>query len=344
MDYYNTTVRSTRKPPRNVSRRIPSQTKPGTSVCGMCDTICIYSATELIFVIGIIANFLVVFRVIVDKKLRKPTFVAVAQLALAEGLFLLFQTVLNVEYILFSILCHVRGEAWTYVNGILAMFWFNAAFHVTLLAAMRYIILAYPFKQLNLLTNKRIIIASLFIWIVSFFIFGSIMLRNKLSTRSEQDQLYIKAITWFLTYFTPIVLTTVLHFVKISVVRKSADIQIDITPHTELRKSSMRMVKIIAIVIIAGALLPLPRFVLVILQEISEVRITNITLRRHLRGVSGLLFLLNYSINPFIYSLSSETFRESLRRMTLSTAAARLQNYKQNTSNTTKQKTSDTTV
>lgn len=333
MDYYNSTIRSTRQPPRNVSRRIPAL-PTSAPVCGVCNTMCIYSAVEIIFVVGIIANFLVVFRVTVDKKLRKPTFIALAQLALAEGLFLLFQTVLNVEYILFTTMCHVRGEAWTYVNGILAMFWFSAAFHVTLLAAMRYIILAYPFKSLKLLTTKRIIIASLFVWIISFIIFGSIMLRGKLSTQSKQDQLYIKAITWFLTYFTPIVLTAVLHFVKISVVKKSAEIQMDITTHRELRKSSMRMVKIIAIVITAGALLPLPRFVLMIVQEISEVRITDVTLRSHLRGVSGLLFLLNYSINPFIYSLSSDTFRNSLRRMTRPKAAIRLHKYKQDTSKT----------
>ena len=322
MEEYNTTLSFTPTKAKNVSRkRSPPPTRP--TVCGVCDTICIYSAVELIFIIGILANVLVFIRVIRDKKLRKPTFVALAQLALFEGLFLLFHTALNVELILYRTTCHVRTVAWSYVRGTLAMFWFCAAFHVTLLAAMRYIILTHPMKSLTLLTNKRIIIASVCLSIVSVLIFGTIMLVMRLKGHTPETENYISVITWFLTYFIPIVLTSVLHFVKLLFVRRSSKFQKDASgSHLKHRKSSARMVKIITIVIIAGALLPLPRFTLKILQDVCDIRIRNSTLRSHLLGASGLLFLLNFSINPFIYSFRSEVFRESLRRMTGSKISA----------------------
>ena len=310
MEEYNTTLSFSEI--KNVSRQTSPSPTPTTD-CEVCDTQCIYSAVELIFIVGVLANALVLERVIRDKKLRKPTFVALAQLALFEGLFLLFNTAINVEDVLHSILCHRRAEEWHHVNAVLAVFWFCASFHVTLLAAMRYIMLAHPMRSLTLLTNKRIIIASVCLVIVSVLIFGTITLVVYLKGKTPA----VEIITWFLTYCTPLLTTSVLHFVKISVVRRSLKFQKNASVNdVKRRNSSKRMIKIITIVIISGALLPLLRLVLRILEGVCDICIQNTAISDHLTGISMLLFLLNFSINPFIYSFQSDTFRDSLRRMT----------------------------
>ena len=298
---------------KNITRRVRPTLAP---VCGVCDTICIYSAVELVFIIGIMANILVLIRVIRDKELQRPTFVALAQLALSEALFLLFHTMINIELILHRNICYKRTEAWSYVSGILAIFWFSAALHVTLLAAIRYIVLAHPVRALTLLTNKRIIAVSIGISLSSVAIFGAMMLGTKLSEVKGKANNYVRITTWVLTYFAPIVLTAVLHFVKMSVVRKSSRFR-DQTPEKkrERQKSAMRMVTIITIVIVAGVILPFPRLIYTIVVDICKVQIKDSTLRAHFKGVSGLLFLLSFSINPFIYSFKSVMFRRSLQKM-----------------------------
>ena len=138
---------------RNVTNGGPSPRRPPMSQmlnCGYCDTICIYTCIRLIFVIGVLANALMIFRVIRDKKLRSPTFIALASLAVADSLYLLFQLVLSVEFIITKMTCGTKIQfIFKHLPGFLAMFWFSASFHVTLLAAMRYIVLVHPIKTLT---------------------------------------------------------------------------------------------------------------------------------------------------------------------------------------------------
>ena len=316
-------------------------------ICGYCDVQCIYTAVRLVFIIGVLVNILMVSRVIRDKKLRTPTFIALASLAISDALFLLFNIVIGVEFIFTRTTCNTRDRTFfNYLPGLLAMFWFSASFHVTFLAAMRYIVLAHPLKALVLLTKKRMIIMSVLIWVVAVLTFGTIMLTNRIrdkpmqgastgQRRAKRD--YIKIITWFLTYFMPIVITSLLHFVKILVLKRNSAKQTQIQANVldgRRRHSSRRMARVIILIIIAGVILPLPTLILEMLKDVSDIDIKDVTLRSHLRGIAKTLFLLSFSINPFIYSFGSKTFRNSLRRMTLSKKSLNARSIEQNTRTT----------
>ena len=327
--FLNATIDDNPLKPRNNSnrgpglRRRPPQQTPD---CGTCNDACVYSCVRLLFVVGVLANALMIFRVIRDKKLRSPTFIALASLAVADGLYLLIKLALTVDDIITQMTCGTKMKfTFKHLPGFMAMFWFSASFHVSLLAAMRYVVLVYPLKTLTLLTQKRIIFVSVSIWVVSVVTFGSIMISYEIDglTRDSEKGTIIRIVTWILAYFTPVVLTAILHIVKLIKVRKFAA-NLGQTPirvsDSQIRnkRPANRMIRIIIIIILAGAILPLPAFVLGILKDTCNIYIKNATTRVHFQGLSQFLFLLNFAINPFIYAYNSKTFRSSLRRMTRS--------------------------
>ena len=282
-----------------------------------------------------------IFRVVKDKKLRSPTFIALASLAVADGLYLLFKFVLNVDTIITHMTCGTRMKfTFKHLPGFLAIFWFSASFHVSLLAAMRYVVLVHPIKALTLLTEKRIILISVSIWVVSGITFGGIMISNEIEevTKGNNKGTIIRIATWVLAFCTPVVLTAILHIVKLLKVRKAANPE-----HASIRvtdsqvrnqRSATRMTRIIIFIILAGAILPLPSFVLAMLKDTCNIYLRDETTRVHFHGISQILFLLNFAINPFIYSFNSETFRNSLRRMTKSSIISNLGALDQNTKTT----------
>ena len=163
------------------------------------------------------------------------------------------------------------------------------------------------------------------------------MISNEVDEISKEKGARIRIVTWFLTYFTPLVLTAILHIIKLIKVQ-SANFE-----HTQLRvsnsqeknqRSANRMTRVIIFVILAGTVLPLPSFVSEMLKDTCNIYLRNETARAHLQGISKILFLLDFAINPFIYSFNSKTFRSSLRRMTKSSIKSNLGAHEQNTRTT----------
>ena len=305
----------------NESNRGPGPRKPPRQSpnCGTCETECIYECIRLLFVIGVLANTLTIFRVISDKKLRSPTFTALASLAVADGLHLLLKLVLCVDAIITQMTCGTKiWFKFKHLPGILALLWFSASLHVSLLAAMRYVILVHPLKMLTLLSQRRIIFISASIWVLSGITFGGIMISNEIEPISKENNkgTMISIVTWSISYFTPLALTAILHIVKLLKVRKAPNLNHAAIRATDSQarnqRSADRMTKIIIFVILASVVLPLPVIVLAMLKDMFDIHIRD---NAHVYGISQIMFLLNFSINPFIYSFSSKTFRESLRRM-----------------------------
>jgi hypothetical protein len=72
-----------------------------------------------------------------------------------------------------------------------------------------------------------------------------------------------------------------------------------------LHDSSVRMIKIILIVIVLALLLPLPRFIFQSMER-SNYEFPSGTVSTTFRNVSFLLFLLNHSINPLAVVMLSD--------------------------------------
>ncbi|XP_060594143.1 melanocyte-stimulating hormone receptor-like [Ruditapes philippinarum] len=279
--------------------------------CGYCDTACIYSAIETLFIIGIVANMFVITRVIRDRNLHDPTFVAIAALAIADLLFLTLNLTTSFERVILSVTCSSPVIISSPYYILKSIFWFSANTHVALLAVLRYITLAYPLRANAYLTIKKVIISSIVVWIIGMIITGSLtaLINAKiiLAGRSQEFLLYL----WLSVYFLPLVITCVLHILKICMVKGS----ISFTTTDATRKSIQRMSKIVVVVIVMAAVLPLPRLIHKCLKLAGRDVYPPSDFRTHFGEIADCLFLINNFINPFIYGFMSEKFRGSLKSM-----------------------------
>lgn len=279
--------------------------------CGYCDARCVYSAIEILFVIGIIANIIVIIRVIRDRKLHDPTFVAIAALAVADMLFLALNLTTAIERVILAITCTPPILISKPYYVLKSIFWIGANSHVALLAVLRYMTLAYPLRSNAYLSPKKVIVFSVCVWILGIVLMGtlSLLINIGLILPGRSEEFVI--IQWITVYLLPLIVTTVLHILKICLVKRSTKQ----TATKATRKSIERMSKIVIVVIVMGALLPLPRLISKCLKIAGPNAYPSREFRTHVEGVSQLLFLINNFINPFIYGFLSQKFRQSIKVM-----------------------------
>lgn len=279
--------------------------------CGYCDTACVYSAIETLFVIGIIANIFVIARVIRDRKLHDSTFVAIAALAIADLLFLTLNLTTSFERVILSVTCSSPVIISSPYYILKSICWFSANSHIALLAVLRYITLAHPLRANAYLTVKKVILSSVFVWIIGVLLTGTltalINARIILAGKSQEFLLYL----WLTVYFLPLVITSVLHILKIFMVKSS----IAATTTEATRMSIQRMSRIVVVVIVMAAVLPLPRLIHKCLKLAGRDVYPPGNFRTHFGEIADCLFLINNFINPFIYGFMSKKFRQSLISM-----------------------------
>ncbi|XP_045177658.2 melanocyte-stimulating hormone receptor-like [Mercenaria mercenaria] len=279
--------------------------------CGYCDTKCVYSGVQTVFIIGIIANFFVIARVIRDKRLRDSTFVAIAALAVADLLFLTLNLSTAFERVILSVTCSSPKVISKPYYILKSIFWFSANTHVALLAILRYITLAYPLRANAFLSPKKVIFSSLLVWVLGFVITGTltglITVRLILPGRSQEFLIFL----WISVYLLPLIVTCVLHILKICLVKRA----VTETATESTRKSIQRMSKIVIVVIIMAAVLPLPRLINKCMKLAGRDVFPSSDFKTHFGEIADILFLANNSINPFIYGFLSDKFRRSLKQM-----------------------------
>lgn len=279
--------------------------------CGYCDTICIYNVIEMAFVVGVVANSLVIARVIKDKRLRDPTFIGIAALAFADLLFLTLNLLLSFEIVVIALTCltpKLLSRPWYIMNS---MIWFSANSHVALLAILRYLTIAYPVECSVHLTARRVVMLSAGVWILGMLLLGTLagMITAKLIKPGASRDFII--IWWLTVYLIPLIVTTILHILKMfRLKKKTKDSTSSVT-----RRSMSRMSKIVPLVIIMATVLPLPKLIFNCMRTAGYDTFPSETFKQHLQGISQLVYLVNHFINPFIYGFLSKKFRNSLKDM-----------------------------
>lgn len=294
--------------------RRSSRGRPGygmSNPCGYCDTGCVYNAIEMGFVVGVIANIIVIIRVSRDKKLRDPTFAAIGCLAAADATFLSLMLSRSFDEVFMTITCSFPSKLVTrpfYITQ--SITWFAANSHVALMAILRYITIAYPLKSAFILSVRRVVISSACVWILGSVLIGcfSLLITYGYILPGKSQEFII--ILWTIVYLTPVCVTTILHLMKMFVVKKTTR---DSATETT-RRSVRRMSRIVVMVIVFATTLPLPRLLGRIIR-VARVEYPSSEFRVHFEGIGDLLFLINHFINPFMYGFLSKRFRNSIKDM-----------------------------
>lgn len=258
--------------------------------------------------IGIISNGMVLVTVGREKRLHTVTFVSISCLALADFVYVASRFARDTTKIWyrgsddfirnFTVVCDLFS-----VSGACA-----SIFHVILLSVLRYFLVVHALKSYVLITLKKVKLVSFITWLVSFAI-GSFYLYAVILNGRQYVQL-AKVTNLTVTVVMsvlPIVLIGTLHVFKARTLLRSL---------ATCRKSTVRrMSRIVTLIITAFVITTLPSSVAdcikIALLE-SDGRVVRREWLSVLQYVGRLGLYINFTINPFIYLLSSPQFRKAL--------------------------------
>ncbi|XP_041372522.1 trissin receptor-like [Gigantopelta aegis] len=273
----------------------------------------------ILFCIGIPGNLVIVLRVVMDRKLHNPTFIVISGLAVADFLFLGCRIPLEI--------LHLLNVNWVYGRFLCKMSYFlyqtasySAAYHLVLMAAIRYYLLVHPFSAVVHLTTKKACLATLTIWVISALLLLPVTVISDTGTMVYQGVVYIhctinpKDQNSFKTfvicysifsYALPLLIITVLHSIKARAVARA------VRDLTDKKKRQMSTMVVLVIMLFGVLLLPVHVKnlvgVFVSIPRSTALQSTDLLFR--------CLAYANSCINPLVYAFLSAQFRKSLKQI-----------------------------
>lgn len=277
--------------------------------CTSAECIIISVFIHIICIVGIVANFVAILTICLDKKLHRPTFAAICCLSFSDFVFMLSR---YIKYILHTYCKQMMSKS-TYVAVVRTMDALGLArgkssiAHIVLLSILRYVVVVHPLQSNIWVTNKRIITASGITWFVvsgstMYFMYAVGTFQEKPNLKLAQvSNIAITAIWSFL----PVIVIISFHIMKAKQLEKSLSACTGKTIH--------RMSKMVTLIVIAFVVTMTP----INIKDILEISFGFhkeewFVVYRH---ISRLLLFANYTVNPFIYFVHSPMFRSSVKRL-----------------------------
>lgn len=250
--------------------------------------------------VGIIANGAVLATIFRTRRLHKPVFMGFAALALADFLYLIFNTFFVHLHWFFP---DNKGSetAANVLSVIVVTSAFSSASHVTFLSVQQYFMIAHPLSSLAKQTNRTVFIASLTVWIVctipsSFYIYAV-----RISNDPVLGRLVNFSVTIIVT-FLPIIIILICHFLKLKALRESV--------MNNRQSTRDRMSKVVSVVILTYLVTTLPINIHDTIKLAGKIELS--TAYFIIYRTAFILLHLNFTINPFIYFLFTPQCRRIL--------------------------------
>ncbi|XP_062622175.1 G-protein coupled receptor 12-like [Saccostrea cucullata] len=253
----------------------------------------------VIAVLGIIGNIATVITIIVNMKLRKPYFLALLSLAIAD-LFALIQSSVILFYE-FEVFMYLQCLKPTFVINIAIMISveMNAILNILLIAVVKFLLLVYPIKSKTCLTNQLVILmcpammaASLCYGFASSF--GMMLL--PLDSERLLTQIPVQVISTVL----PCLFIIVMHIIKVVKMGKSKALQ------KEVKTMNSVLVCIISIFLVFN--------LLKIINPLVNTFTRNILISQILHITITIAALFNHAANPYIYLAFTPLVQVPLQR------------------------------
>ena len=278
-------------------------------IVGCTSIECVCYCIALLIGITLIADVFVVGRIIADRRLHTETFTAIACLAFSDVFFCCFIIVDCVEGVLVTGLCYERFSWMTthYYQTAKGIAWFSSNGHIALIAVLRFYMVVFPFKMKTLLSPKKVIVASVVVWVTVSIIFISLTI-IRVRLRLPKGEEGIELGTWGVVYVLPVVITAVSHLVKLYFVKTS----IQEFGNPNIMKQYAEMSRMIMVIIVLAAVFPLPTLIINFLEN-RKVDFPAGSFQQYCRIVAFLFYNLNTAVNPFIYAFLSSVFWGSIK-------------------------------
>lgn len=260
-----------------------------------------------ICLLGMVGNLLVTLAVWRKHSLHNIVFEAIAALAVADFVFLL---VLTLRVTLMALLsCENVAKFIAAYNSILSGMLFTTMFatncHVSAISVLRYVMLAHPLQAITWITTRVLQRTSIGIWVGgvlvgSIYIIYTTVIANPVEINKNSVVYYVSV--WAFINFLPLLVTATFHIAKMRAIRTH-------TQNSWRSELMVRMSRIVTIIIITSAVLPMPLFVLAIL---FVSRVINQISYYYWSPAGGLIVICGNTINPIIYSFMSVDFRKAI--------------------------------
>jgi hypothetical protein len=263
----------------------------------------IFLVATIVSVVGILANACVLGTILYVRRLHRPIFLGFAALALADFLYLIFNT-FRVHLNWFT--GHENeADTATIVLGVLIITSaFSSACHVTFLSVQQYFMIAYPLSSLARQTNKTVLYASMALWIVCIIPSSVYIYSVKISKDDVLGRVMNFVITITAT-FLPISIIVICHFLKLKALRKSVT--------NDRPETRQKLSKIVSLVILSYFITTLPMNIHDTVKLAGKSQKVLSTPYMVLYRIALVLLQLSFTINPFIYFICTPHCRRVVR-------------------------------
>ncbi|NXE48341.1 NMUR2 protein, partial [Casuarius casuarius] len=282
----------------------------------------------LIFVVGVVGNFLVCLVIIKHRNMKTPTNYYLFSLAVSDLLVLLFGMPLEV-YEMWSNYPFLFGLIGCYFKtALFETVCFASILSVTTVSVERYVAILHPFRAKLESTRKRALRTIIVLWVLSvlfalpntsthgimlqYFPNGTLVPGSATCTVVRPMWIYncIVQITSFLFYVLPMGVISVLYYLMGLRLKGDKSLEVEemaVNVQRPSRKSVTKMLFVLVMVFaICWAPFHIDRLFFSFVVEWTEP-LANIFNLIHV--VSGVFFYLSSAVNPIIYNLLSQRFR-----------------------------------
>ncbi|NXA32104.1 NMUR2 protein, partial [Eudromia elegans] len=283
---------------------------------------------SLIFVVGVVGNFLVCLVIIKHRNMKTPTNYYLFSLAVSDLLVLLFGMPLEV-YEMWSNYPFLFGPVGCYFKtALFETVCFASILSVTTVSVERYVAILHPFRAKLESTRKRALRTIVVLWVLSvlfalpntsthgimlqYFPNGTLVPGSATCTVVRPMWIYncIVQITSFLFYVLPMGVISVLYYLMGLRLKGDKSLEVEemaVNVQKPSRKSVTKMLFVLVMVFaICWAPFHIDRLFFSFVVEWTEP-LANIFNLIHV--ISGVFFYLSSAVNPIIYNLLSQRFR-----------------------------------
>ncbi|KAL1778387.1 neuromedin-U receptor 2 [Sigmodon hispidus] len=294
-------------------------------------------AYALIFVVGVVGNFLVCLVILRHQTLKTPTNYYLFSLAVSDLLVLLFGMPLEV-YEMWHNYPFLFGPVGCYFKtALFETVCFASILSVTTVSIERYVAIIHPFRAKLESTRRRALRILSLVWSFSVifslpntsihgikfqhFPNGSFVPGSDTCTVTKPMWVYnfIIQATSFLFYILPMTLISILYYLMGLRLKRDESLEADkvtVNIHRPSRKSVTKMLFVLVLVFaICWTPFHVDRLFFSFVEEWTESLAAVFNL---IHVVSGIFFYLSSAINPIIYNLLSRRFRTAFRNVVTS--------------------------
>lgn len=266
-------------------------------------------ASTILTVIGVLGNIVTFVTISVNKRLHTVTYTMIACIAPADTTALVFG---------YCFIYRLGDFPDSYVlrlviRGIGLAGEHSSAAHMVFLGAIRCLLIARPVWSLSNLTPKRIVFISTILWIFSICFASGLTSFFYISDRGYVDQstvLYTIFIVGIYLLGFPLILITVFHCIKIRSILRSS-----VIGRVHLSSKMSKVFLLILVVYAVSSTADLVYYIVVLRKYLIENSTEADQALYYAIYAVYFLWMIHYSLNPFLYFFVSPKVRSLLSGM-----------------------------